>query len=331
MEDVTLSDLNLVLPKVETEAAERNYGRFIISPLERGYGDTVGHSLRRILLASLPGAAISAIKISGVHHAFSEIPHVNENMTDLVLNLRRLRFRVSQEEPVRLQVAVKGEAEISAGDIEVPDYVEIVNPDLHLLTGNSAETDIEIELQLDIGLGYSSAEDRANLADDEIPIDAIFSPVQKAVYRVERARVGQATDYDRLVMEITTDGSITPHEAVRQAALLAVKHFALIADTDVELLQEPEEVEEDIPDSSALDFPIEELELSVRTYNSLKRAGITLVSEVIERLKRGANEILSIRNFGQKSSDELLDKLAEKSYLDEVDPSIIQTIRAGGR
>jgi DNA-directed RNA polymerase subunit alpha len=330
MEGAALSELNLVLPKVETEAAIDDYGRFIISPLERGYGVTLGTSLRRMLISSLPGAAITAVRVNGVHHEFSDIPNIQEDMTTLILNLRQLRFKLTEKEPARLHLTVKGKGEVTAADLETPEYLQIANPDLHLLTAKNKDADLDVELRVEVGTGYSPAEERDGLPADEIAIDALFSPVRKANFKVERARVGQATDYDRLVLEVTTDGTITPHEALRHAATLTVKHFALIAETDVELLQEPDP-EEEAEEIAVLDIPIEELELSVRTYNSLKRAGITLVSEVIEKLKRGPNEILSIRNFGQKSSDELIDRLQEKSYLDEVDPTIIESIRAGGR
>ena len=330
MEGAPLSELNLVLPKVETEAAIDDYGRFIISPLERGYGVTLGNSLRQVLISSLPGAAVTAVRVNGVHHEFSDIPNVEEDMTTLILNLRQLRFKVTEEESVRLHLTVKGKGDVTAAALETPEFLEVVDPDLHLLAAKNKDADLDIELQVEVGTGYSPAEERDGLPKDEIAIDALFSPVRKANYKVERARVGQATDYDRLVLEVTTDGTISPHEAVRHAALLTVKHFALIAETDVELLQEPVQ-EEEVVETAVLDIPIEELELSVRTYNSLKRAGITLVSEVIEKLKKGPNEILSIRNFGQKSSDELIDRLEEKSYLEEVDPTVIEAIRSGGR
>ena len=328
MEGVTLSEINLVLPKVETEAATDDYGRFVISPLERGYGVTLGNSLRRLLISSLPGAAIASVRVSGVHHAFSDIPHVKENMTDLILNLKQLRFRALQNEPAQLHVSVKGSGDITAADLEGPPHIEIINPDQHLLTTASADAELDIDLHVEIGRGYSPAEDRADLTNGEISIDAVFSPVRKANYKVERARVGQATDYDRLILEVTTDGTISPHEALRQAAMLAVQHFALVAETDVDIFQET--AEEEPLTAAELDIPIEELDLSVRTFNSLKRAGLTLVGEVVERIKKGPSEILSIRNFGQKSSDELINRLEEKGYLEEVDETIIETIRAGG-
>ena len=322
-------ELNLVLPKLETGAATRNYGRFVIGSLERGYGVTLGNALRRVLLSSLQGAAVSSVRISGVHHEFSDIPDVREDMTVLILNLKRLRVKLFQSESARLRVEVKGEGAVTAGDLEAPPYVEIVNPDLHLLSGDSAETELDMELLVEIGRGYSPAEERGNLPIGEIPIDAIFSPVQKANFRVERARVGQVTDYDRLIIEVTTDGTLSPYEALREAAYLLVKHFSLVATISTEIVSEKEVVEE-VPASKVSDTPIEELELTVRAYNCLKRAGITQVGEIIEKLKKGPDEIMAIRNFGQKSLEELIDRLEEKNFLEDVDESVIIAAGSGG-
>lgn len=322
-------ELNLVLPKIETEAATRNYGRFIISPLERGYGVTLGNALRRVLLSSLQGAAVSSVRISGVHHEFSAIPNVREDMTALILNLKQLRVKLHQNESARLRVEIKGEGAVTAGDLEVPPYVEIMNPDLHLLTGDSPDTELDMELLVEVGRGYSPAEERGNLPIGEVPVDAIFSPVRKANFKVERARVGQATDYDRLIVEVTTDGTVSPHDALREAAYLLVKHFSLVANISAEVIQETEQEEEAAP-AKVTDTPIEELELTVRAYNCLKRAGITQVGEIIEKLKKGPDEIMAIRNFGQKSLDELIGRLEAKGFLDEVDESVITAARSGG-
>jgi DNA-directed RNA polymerase subunit alpha len=310
-----LSELSMVLPKIETEASSRSFGRFSIGPLESGYGITLGNALRRVLLSSLNGAAITSIRVSGVHHEFSDIPNVREDMTALILNVKRLRLKLHQNESARLQVEVKGEGDVTAGDLEYPPHVEILNPDLHLLTADSPDTELDIELVAEMGRGYSPSEERGKLPIGEIPVDAIFSPIRKANYFVERARIGQATDYDRLMLEITTDGTISPRDALSEAAKILVQHFSLISGvTEIEL---PTEVEEEggIP-SKIYDTPVEDLELTVRAYNCLKRAGITQVGEILEKLKKGQDEILAIRNFGQKSLDELMDKLEEKGYLD---------------
>ena len=221
--------MNLVLPKIETEAAARNYGRFSIGPLESGYGITLGNALRRVLLSSLTGAAVTSVRISGIHHEFSDIPHVREDMTALILNVKQLRVKLFGSESARLRAEVKGEGTLTAGDLEVPPNVEIINPDLHLLTANSAEAELDIELVVEPGRGYSPSEERGKLPIGEIPVDAVFSPVRRANYTVERARIGQVTDYDRLVLEVTTDGTMSPHDALSEAARILVRHFTLIA------------------------------------------------------------------------------------------------------
>lgn len=313
-----MSEFNLVLPKIETEASSQSFGRFIIGPLESGYGITLGNALRRVLLSSLNGAAVTSIRISGVHHEFADIPNVREDMTALILNIKQLRLRLHQNESARLRVEVKGEGVVTAGDLESPPHVEIVNPDLYLMTADSPDTELDMELVAQMGRGYSPAEERGKLPIGEIPVDAIFSPVRKTNFVVERARIGQATDYDRLRMEITTDGTIRPHDALSEAAKILVQHFSLVAGvTEIELPVEPEQ-EGGIP-NKIYEMPIEELELTVRAYNCLKRAGITQVGEILEKLKKGQDEILAIRNFGQKSLDELMDRLQEKGYLVMVD------------
>jgi len=236
-------------------------------------------------------------------------------MTALILNVKQLRLKMLQNESARLRMEIKGEGVVTAGDLDTPPHVEIVNPDLYLLTADSAETELDIELVVQMGRGYSPAEERGKLPIGEIPVDAIFSPIRKVNYVVERARIGQATDYDRLRLEVTTDGTILPHDALNEAAKVLVQHFSLISGsvTEVEMPSEPEQ-EGGIP-SKIYEMPIEDLELTVRAYNCLKRAGITQVGEILEKLKKGQDEILAIRNFGQKSLDELIERLEEKGYL----------------
>lgn len=307
-----------VLPKIEAEASSKSYGKFIIGPLESGYGVTLGNALRRVLLASLTGAAVTSIKVDGVHHEFTPIPHAKEDMTQLILNVKQLRFKVhDSEQPIRIHLEARGRGSVSAGDIQLPAQVELINPDLYLLALDSDDAAIDMDLTVARGKGYSPAEERGKLAIDEIPVDAIYSPVKKANFRIDRARVGQMTNFDNLVMEVWTDGSITPREALTEAAKILVRHFSLIsgfaAEGEVEAAAESE-----IP-SRVYETPIEELELSVRAYNCLKRAGITKVGEVLERVKKGPNELLAIRNFGQKSLDELMDKLKEKNFLESIE------------
>ncbi|GAB4529405.1 MAG: DNA-directed RNA polymerase subunit alpha [Anaerolineae bacterium] len=313
-----MSEMNFVLPKVETEASAQNYGRFSIGPLESGYGITLGNALRRVLLASLPGAAVTSLRVSGIHHEFSEIPHVREDMTALILNVKQLRVKLFNNESARLRAEVKGEGTFTAGDLECPPNVEIVNPDLPLFVADSPEAELDIELVVEPGRGYSPAEERGKLPIGEIPVDAIFSPVRRASYSVERARIGQVTDYDRLVLEVNTDGTLSPHEALSEAARILVQHFTLIAGVAEEEPEAEEEEEGGIP-ARMYETPIEELELTVRAYNCLKRAGITQVGEILEKLQKGEDEILAIRNFGQKSLDELMEKLREKGFLDELE------------
>jgi DNA-directed RNA polymerase subunit alpha len=310
--------MNLVLPKVETEASAQNYGRFSIGPLESGYGITLGNALRRVLLASLPGAAVTSIRVSGIHHEFSDIPRVREDMTAFILNVKQLRVRLFNHESVRLRAEIKGEGTLTAGDLECPPNVEIVNPDLGLFVADSTDAELDIELVVEPGRGYSPAEERGKLPIGEIPIDAIYSPVRRASYTVERARIGQVTDYDRLVLEVSTDGSISPHDALSEAARILVQHFTLISGVAEEEPEVEEEDEGGIP-ARLYETPIEELELTVRAYNCLKRAGITQVGEILEKLQKGEEEILAIRNFGQKSLDELMEKLQEKGFLEELE------------
>lgn len=308
--------LNLVLPKIDVDAQAKNYGRFVIGPMESGYGITVGNSLRRVLLSSLEGAAITSLQVRGIHHEFSTIPHVREDMTSLLLNLKQVRFKFvdDAEDQARLRLELKGEGVVVAGDIMGPPIVEVINPELYLLTTDSPDADLEIEMTVSRGRGYSPAEERGKLPVAEIPTDAIFSPTRKVSYKVERARIGQLSNFDRLIMEIWTDGTISPAEALSTGAQILAKHMAVIAELgDVTVEVEPEEEESRIPERIA-ETNIEDLDLSVRAFNCLKRAGITKVGEILERLERDEEELLAIRNFGQKSLDELKTNLEAKGF-----------------
>lgn len=309
--------LNFVLPKIERDASARNYGRFIIGPLESGYGVTLGNALRRALLSSLPGAAVTSIRISGVYHEFSAIPHVTEDTTALLLNVKQLRLKSDVDEPVRLHVEVHSEGPVTAGDLICPPEVQVVNPELLLLTADSPEVDLDLELFVQRGRGYSPAEERGKLPLGEIPVDAIYTPVRKVNYTVTRARIGQQTNYDRLALEIWTDGTIAPEAALRESAKLLIRHLVLIAGADVTPADEATPEVRSVP-SRVYEAPIEELELSVRAYNCLKRAGITKVGEVLERLQKGEEEVLAIRNFGRKSLIELVEKLDARGYLSAI-------------
>jgi DNA-directed RNA polymerase subunit alpha len=314
--------LKFVLPKIECEASTKSYGRFSIGPLETGYGVTIGNALRRVLLSSLSGAAVTSLRVGGVFHEFSDIPSAKEDMMTLILNVKRLRLRSFGEGPVRLQVSTRGKSEITAADIECPPDVEIINPELHLLTLDSSDAELDIELTVERGRGYSPAEEREKLPIGQIPVDAIFSPVLKVSYSVERTRVGQVTDYDRLLLEIWTDGTIRPAEALSSAAQILVRHLTpvqAVSEVPQEDLGVQPEPGQPAVSRQVYDTPIETLELSVRAYNCLKRAGITRVGEILDKLAKGQSELLAIRNFGQKSFDELLAKLRDKGYLREED------------
>ena len=315
-----------VLPhKVQPDATSRNYGRFVISPLESGYGLTLGTALRRVLLSSLPGAAITSVRVSDVHHEFSPIPHVREDMTQLMLQIKQLRLNLFDVESARLRLEQRGEGTVTAADIECPPEVEIINADLYLFTVDSPDAHLEIEFEVRAGRGYSPAEERGRLPIGELPVDAIFSPVRRVNFDVERARVGQRTNYDKLVIEIWTDGTIRPEDALSESAKILMKHLTPIAGVehidDIDILRpmDAEGVgdEHDQQRPELYDKLIEELDLSVRVFNSLKRTGITTIGDVLDMLERGPDAMLAIRNFGEKSLDELVEKLQDKGYLKE--------------
>ena len=314
---------NMVLPhKVQGDATSRNYGRFVISPLESGFGLTLGTALRRVLLSSLPGAAVTSIRVSDVHHEFSAIPGVREDMTQLILQIKQLRLRLFNAETARLRLEHRGEGTVTAADIICPPEVEIVNSDLYLFTVDAPDAHLEIEFEVRAGRGYSPAEDRGRLPIGELPVDAIFSPIRRVNFDVERARVGQRTNYDKLVIEIWTDGTVRPEDALSQAAQILIKHLTVVggiqelAFSDL-ALDMPEPLNEVTTGKKRelYEKPIEELDLSVRVFNSLKRTGITTVGDVLDMLDRGADAMLAIRNFGEKSLDELVEKLQAKGYL----------------
>ncbi len=316
-----MSNLNLMLPKIEREATARNYGKFIISPLERGFGTTIGNALRRVLLAALPGAAITSVRVMDVPHEFSPIPHVKEDMTQLILNLKkvRLRFLSENEDTARMELEARGEGVVTAADISCPAWVEIVNPEQYLFTVDDPDGVVEMEFTARPGRGYLPADRHGKLPIGEIPVDAIFSPIRKVNFDVDQARVGQRSDYDKLILEIWTDGTISPEEAMSESASILMRYLSIIAGVTEESLEpQPQEEIEEEPGKVApevYDTPIEQLDLSVRVFNSLKRTGITTVGEVLEMLERGPDAMLAIRNFGEKSLNELLAQLKEKGFL----------------
>lgn len=309
---------NMVTPKIEREAEARNYGKFVISPLERGYGITLGNALRRVLLSSLDGAAVTSMRIADVQHEFSDIPGVREDVIRVTLQIKQLRLKLLSGDTAHLNLQVQGSGEVTASDIIAPPEIEIINPDLYLFTVDDPKVNLEIDFTVERGRGYSPADDRiGKLPIGELPVDAIYTPVRKVNWEVVNARVGQSTNYDRLIMEIWTDGTITPEDSLSTAAKVLIDHLRHLAGVTVETLAlVTEHVEEGARlTSEMIETPIENLDLSVRVFNSLKRTGITTVGEVLELLDKGEEAVMSIRNFGEKSLDELRQKMQEKGYL----------------
>jgi DNA-directed RNA polymerase subunit alpha len=308
----------MVTPKIEREAEARNYGRFVISPLERGYGITLGNALRRVLLSSLQGAAVSSIRIADVQHEFSDIPGVREDVIRVMLQIKQLRMKLYDVDTARLHLEVRGSGMVVAGDIITPPEVEIMNPDLYLFTVDDPNAHLELEMTVDRGMGYSPADERiGRLPIGDMPVDAIYSPVKRVNWDVGYARVGQSTNYDRLILEIWSDGTISPEEALSTSAKILIDHLRHLAGISEESLAaiSLDEEEGSRLTSEMIETPIENLDLSVRVFNSLKRTGITTVGEVLELLEKGDEAVMSIRNFGEKSLDELRLKMREKGYL----------------
>ena len=315
---------NLVTPKIERKAEARNYGKFIISPLERGYGTTLGNALRRVLLSSLEGAAVTSIRIADVQHEFSDIPGVREDVIRVMLQIKQLRIKMRDVDTARLHLEVRSSGSVTAADIIAPPEVEIVNPELYLFTVDDNSASLEIEMTVERGHGYSPADDRTGkLPIGELPVDTIYSPVRRVNWEVANARVGQSTNFDRLVLDIWTDGTIGPEEALSASARILIDHLRHLAGISEETLATmTEEIEEGSRlTSEMIETPIENLDLSVRVFNSLKRTGITTVGEVLELLEKGEEAVMSIRNFGEKSLDELRQKMREKGYLKDENES----------
>lgn len=301
-----------VFPKVESDVLTRDYGRFVIGAMEQGYGVTLGNSLRRVLLSSLPGAAITSMRLTDVHHEFSDIPHVKEDVMQLMLNVKQIRLKLHGEGPMRMRLEVRGEGVVTAGDIIVPPEIEINNPDLYLFTTDSNKARLDIEFQVEAGRGYSPAEQRGKLPIGEVPVDAIYSPVKRVNFEVEAARVGLMTNYDRLILEIWTDGTMRPQEALRQAAMVLVQHLQLISGVALdEMLPESGIESKGIPSELSIK-PIEDLELSVRVYNALKRTGISTIGDLLDMIEKNGGTLTNLRNFGDKSMTELTEKLRER-------------------
>ncbi|MFC2025973.1 DNA-directed RNA polymerase subunit alpha [Chloroflexota bacterium] len=317
----------MVTPKIERMAEARNYGKYIISPLERGYGITLGNALRRVLLSSLEGAAVSSIRIADVQHEFSDIPGVREDVIRVMLQIKQLRMKLFDVDTAHLLLEVRGSGSVTAGDIIAPPEVEIVNPDLYLFSVDDDDAHLEIEMTVERGRGYSPVDDRVGrLPIGELPVDAIYSPVRRVNWDVGYARVGQSTNFDRLEIEIWTDGTIGPEEALSTSSKVLIDHLRHLAGVSEESLTAIalEEEETSRLTSEMIETPIENLDLSVRVFNSLKRTGITTVGEVLELLEKGDEAVMSIRNFGEKSLTELRQKMKEKGYLEDEEESDVE-------
>ena len=285
-----------------------NYAKFVCEPLERGYGVTIGNSLRRILLSSLPGCAITSVKIEGVLHEFSTIPNVVEDVPEIIVNLKSVRLKSDDNEEKMLRIDFKGEGEVTAGAIITDGTVEVLNPDLHLATVSEGGT-LKMEMTADKGRGYNSAEKNKKPDQDisVLPIDSIYTPVKKVNYQVENTRVGQMVDYDKLIIEVWTDGSLKAHEALSLAAKVMTGHLELFIDLseatkNTQVMIEKEESKKE----KVLEMSIEELELSVRSFNCLKRAGIATVEDLTNKSEA---DMMKVRNLGKKSFDEVTAKL----------------------
>ena len=298
---------------VECQEISEKYGRFIAEPLERGFGNTIGNAMRRVLLSSLSGAAVTWVRIEGVQHEFSVIPHVKEDIIEFLLNVKALRLRPLTSGEGKMTLEARGEGRVCAGDIDPSADFEIVNPDLHLATLDSSDAELIVEFNVEQGKGYVPAGHGDGLPIGVIPVDAIFSPIRKVNFTLEHTRVGQVTSYERLILELWTDGTVSPIDAVSQAAQVLVEKIHLFYD----LAYRREWVMEKsgLPvQSEEYNTPIEQLSLSVRTFNCLKRAGITKVGELLEY---SDEELLKIKNLGQKALEEVRSQLKEMGFVSE--------------
>ena len=299
-------------PKIEAVeiSEDHRYGKFVVEPLERGYGTTLGNSLRRVLLSSLPGAAVNSIQIDGVLHEFSTIPGVVEDTTEIILNLKQLALKIHSDDEKILEIDVEGPGDVNAGDIRADSDVEILNPDLHIAT-LSEDAHLRIRMTANRGRGYVSAD--KNKREDQpigvIPVDSIYTPIERVNYQVENTRVGQVTNYDKLTLEVWSNGSLKPDEAVSLGAKILNEHLMLFVGLteeakDAEIMVEKEEDKKE----KVMEMTIEELDLSVRSYNCLKRAGINTVQELTQKTEE---DMMKVRNLGRKSLEEVQSKLHE--------------------
>ncbi|EJO03794.1 DNA-directed RNA polymerase subunit alpha [Oenococcus oeni] len=298
-------------PTISTVEESENYGKFVAEPLERGYGTTLGNSLRRVLLSGLPGAAINSVQIDGVLHEFTTIDGVTEDVTQIILNLKKVAMRIDSDEQKTLEVDFSGAGELTAGDIKSDGDVEILNPDLHIATVSAGKS-LHMALTAVRGRGYDSAEEnkaKMELGIGVLAIDSIYTPISKVNYTVEKTRVGHRDDYDKLTLEVWTDGSVSPSESLSLGSKILSEHLALFIDLSnagkKEMMLDPDAVETVMENKE----PIEELELSVRSFNCLKRAGINTIEDLTDKTMHDMGEV---RNLGRKSLEEIIQKLAER-------------------
>ena len=297
----------LSLPRIECIESKENYAKYSAEPLEKGVGTTLGNTLRRMLLGCLPGAAITSVKIEGIHHEFSTIPNLKEDTIEFLLNVKSIRVKAHSGRPGKLILEVSREGVISASDIQETEDFEIVNPELYLATLDEAEPGLYVEMNVECGEGYRQAENDAGAAIGVIPVDAVFSPIRRVNYNIEPLHIGRETSRERLFIEIWSDGTISPIDALSQAAEMAIQQLTPFANMS-DAIFEPEEKEEEVPaiPDEKYNMLIEDLDLSVRTMNSLRRGGIATVGDLVTK---GERELLSLRNFGQKSRQEVEEKL----------------------
>lgn len=302
-----------ISPTIDYQIVSKDCGRFVIEPLEPGYGLTLGNAMRRVLLSSLNGAAVTAVKIDGIQHEFSTIPHMKEDTMEFLLNLKGIRFRHTADRSDTLTLEVTGERVVRAGDIKSSADFEIVNPEHHLATLDAADATLNAELIVEIGKGYVTAGSNEGRPIGVLPIDAVFTPIRRVNYQVEKTRVEDRSDYDRLVLDVWTDSTISPDDAVSEAAMILIRQFSTLAN----LGKIPEEtiavVEEAEAEPEQQDIPLEQLGLSSRTFNALRRGGITTTGALLEK---GKDELLGLKNFGEKSWNEVQEQLIKMGLIE---------------
>lgn len=309
--------MDVALPRIECTTSSDTYARFEIEPLGRGYGVTLGNAVRRVLLSSLPGAAVTAVQIDGIRHEFSDIPGLKEDVTEFILNLKKVRLRSTSDEPVHLALEAQGEGPVTAGDIQGTDQVEIVNPDQYLATIDAPDGRLTADVIIERGVGYHNISDqREETPIGVIPVDGIFAPIDRVNFGVQHTRVGGMTNYDKLVLEIWTDGTINPNDALSQSAAVLTQHFQHLAGfgQDITVAGVKPTVQISPLPAEVAEMPIEDLNLTARAENSLKRAGLTKVSQIVNM---NPDDLMSIRNFGQKSYHELIDRLKLRKLVPE--------------